>query len=403
MDNVRSVSIGVWFRVGSRDERDGQYGLSHFLEHMFFKGTSTRDALQIAQDFESLGAEQNAFTSKEYTCYYSRVVDDKLEPVFEIIADMLTDSLFEQSDIDSERNVVIEEIARSEDNPQDYIFELFGEAAMPGHNLGRQIAGTRESVGAFVHDDCTNYLAEHYHAENCVVVACGNVSHDELMALVERYLGSLPRKARISRNDADVLALPFALMQKDTEQAHLIYGTNGIPLGDDDRFASALLDSALGGGMSSRLFQEIREKRGLAYAVFSTTSSYFGAGSFMIYVGTRPENLGEVMQIIVDELDKMIKSGLDEAELQRMKDYLVGSTVLSQESTASRMIRIGRNAINDLPILSLDEVIESYRAVTLDDISRVATRVLVSAPTVAVISPYETEALQAELAGILTK
>jgi predicted Zn-dependent peptidase len=331
------------------------------------------------------------------------VVDDKLEPVFEIIADMLTDSLFEQSDIDSERNVVIEEIARSEDTPQDYIFELFGEAAMPGHNLGRQIAGTRESVGAFVHDDCANYLTEHYHAENCVVVACGNVSHDELLTLVERYLGSLPRKSRISRNDADVLALPFALMQKDTEQAHLIYGTNGIPLGDDDRFASALLDSALGGGMSSRLFQEIREKRGLAYAVFSTTSSYIGAGSFMIYVGTRPENLSEVMQIIVDELDKMIQSGLDEAELQRMKDYLVGSTVLSQESTASRMIRIGRNAINDLPILSLDEVIESYRAVTLDDISRVATRVLVSAPTVAVISPYETEALQAELAGILTK
>ncbi|MCL2631989.1 MAG: insulinase family protein [Coriobacteriia bacterium] len=403
MNNVRSVSIGVWFRVGSRDELVGQYGLSHFLEHMFFKGTNKRDALAIAQDFESLGAEQNAFTSKEYTCYYSRVVDDKLEPVFEIIADMLTDSLFEQSDIDSEREVVIEEIARSEDTPQDYIFELFSDAAMPGHNLGRQIAGTRESVGSFVHDDCVNYLQSHYNAENCVVVACGNIEHELLLKLVERYLGSMPRKPRRTRDDADVVALPFSLMQKDTEQAHLVYGTRGIPLGDDDRFATSLLDSALGGGMSSRLFQEIREKRGLAYAVFSTTVSYIGAGNFMIYVGTRPDNLYEVMQIIVDELKKMLDAGLDEAELERMKDYLVGHTVLSQESTASRMIRIGRNAINDLPILSLDESIERYRAVSLDDIMRVAERVLVAAPTVAVISPLETDELQTGLSSILAQ
>jgi len=401
MDNVRSVSIGIWFRVGSRDEVNGQYGLSHFMEHMFFKGTARRDALAIAQDFESLGAEQNAFTSKEYTCYYSRVVDDRLEPVFEIIADMLTGSLFEQTEIDSEREVVIEEIARSEDNPQDYIFEIFSEAAMPGHSLGRQIAGSRESVGAFMHDDCIAYQKQHYHAENCIVVASGNVDHQTLVDLTNRYLGDMPRNTRSLRDDASVAPNAFSLMKKDTEQAHLIFGTPGIPLGDDDRFASALLDAALGGGMSSRLFQEIREKRGLAYAVYSTTISYCGEGSFVIYVGTRPDNIQEVVRIILDELEKMLKSGLDADELQRMKDYLVGHTVLAQESTASRMIRLGRNAVNDLPILSLDEVIEQYRAVTLDDVMRVSQRVLQASPTIAVISPFDTDELEKQLTTLL--
>ncbi|MDR2956941.1 MAG: insulinase family protein, partial [Coriobacteriales bacterium] len=172
MENVRSVSIGVWFRVGSRDELPGQYGLSHFLEHMFFKGTNKRDAIAIAQDFESLGADQNAYTSKEHTCYYARVVDDKIEPVFEIIADMLTGSQFAQNEINSEREVVIEEIARSEDSPQDYIFEVFSEAALPGHNLGRQIIGSRDSVGSFLSADCFAYQQAHYHADNCIVVAC---------------------------------------------------------------------------------------------------------------------------------------------------------------------------------------------------------------------------------------
>jgi len=401
MDNVRSVSIGVWFRVGSRDELPGQYGLSHFLEHMFFKGTAKRDALTIAQDFESLGAEQNAFTSKEYTCYYSRVVDDKLEPVFEIIADMLTGSLFAQSEIDSEREVVIEEIARSEDNPQDYIFELFSEAALPGHSLGRQIAGSRESVGSFVHDDCLNYLQAHYHADNCIVVACGNVDHQALLDLTDRYLGSLPGGERAARDDAPVKPESFKLMQKETEQANLIYGTPGIPLGDEDRFATMLLDTALGGGMSSRLFQEIREKRGLAYAVYSTSMSYIGEGSFVIYVGTRPDNLREVIEIIIDEIKKMLSLGMDTLELERMKDYLVGHTVLSQESTAARMIRLGTNAVNDLPIYSLDEVIDFLRAVSLDDITRVSQRLLTPSPTVAVISPFATDELQAELAALM--
>ena len=403
MENVRSVAIGVWFGVGSRDELPGQYGLSHFLEHMFFKGTAKRDALALSQDFESLGADQNAFTSKEYTCYYARVVDDRLEPVFEIIADMLTGSLFAQDDIESEREVVIEEIARGEDNPSDFIFDLFSEAALPGHALGRQIAGSRESVAALVRDDCVTYHQQHYHADNCIVVACGSVDHQVLVDIVSRYLSGMQRGRRSERNDQPVKPLPFSLLEKDTEQAHLIYGMPGLPLGDPDRFAGALLDTALGGGMSSRLFQEIREKRGLAYAVYSTTMSYLGNGSFVVYVGTRPDNLSEVVTIIRTELARMLKSGMSADELARMQDYLIGHTVLSQESTSSRMIRLGSTYTNGIEYLTLDEVIDAYRTVTLDDIARVAERVLAADTTVAVISPYKTDALQAELTDLINQ
>jgi len=401
MDNVRSVSIGVWFKVGSRDELPGQYGLSHFLEHMFFKGTAKRDALAISQDFESLGADQNAFTSKEYTCYYARVVDDKIEPVIEIIADMLTGSLFSQDDIESEREVVIEEIARTEDSPQDYIFEIFGEAAMPGHNLGRQIIGNRQSVGSFMHQDCLSYHQAHYHAANCIVAAAGNVDHDHLLELLNKYLGAMPGGLSTLREDLPVTPDPFVLQQKETEQAHLIYGLPGVTLDDDDRFAAALLDAALGGGMSSRLFQEIREKRGLAYAVFATTISYADAGNMVVYVGTRPDNLSDVVSIIHSELQKMLDHGITAQELQRMQDYLIGQTVLSQESTASRMITLGRFLVLDQELLTLDQIIELYRAVTLDDINRVVQRFYHEPPTLAVISPAQTDQLQVELAKLI--
>jgi len=401
MENVRSVAIGIWFRVGSRDEQPGQYGLSHFMEHMFFKGTSQRDALAISQDFESLGAEQNAFTSKEYTCYYARVVDDKLPAVLEIIADMLMDSQFAPEGLESEREVVIEEIARGEDTPQDYVFELFAAAAMPGHGLGRPIAGSRESVSAFQQADCLSYLQAHYNAANCIVVATGHVDQAEMVTLVQKYLAGMTAGHRQTRQTFQGQAEPFYLLQKDTEQANLVYGLPGLPLGDADRFAGQIMDAALGGGMSSRLFQEIREKRGLAYAVFSATDSYLGAGSFLVYVGTRPENLLEVVSLIQSELARLLAAGLTPAELQRMQDYLVGNTVLAQESTASRMIRLGRNAVCDQEILSLNEIIERLRAVTLNDVQRVAERILRATPTLAVISPLATAGLQAELNQLL--
>jgi len=402
MDTVRSVSLGAWFRVGSRDELPGQYGLSHFMEHMFFKGTNKRDALTISQDFESLGAEQNAFTSKEYTCYYARMVDEKLPAVFEVLSDMLTGSLFEQKSIDSEREVVIEEIARSEDTPDDYVFELFSEALFPGHPLGRQIAGSRQSVSAFMHADCERYRQQHYHTGNCIIVACGNVAHEQLVELVERYFATLPQGEAAQRGEAPAKTPgSLKLLQKETEQAHLVYGMPGVALGDADRFAAKLLDAALGGGMSSRLFQEIREKRGLVYAVYATTISYINAGSFLVYAGTRPEKLAEVVSLVRLELQRLLAAGMSADELQRMKDYLIGTLVLGMESTANRMMRIGRSAVADQEMLGLDELIGRYQAVSLEQTRQVAERVLAAEPTLAVISPNAPEQLREVLAGAM--
>jgi len=395
MDAVRSVSLGLWFRVGSRDENSDQLGLSHFMEHMMFKGTKKRDALALSQDFESLGAEQNAFTSKEYTCYYARVIDEHLPEVFELLADMVTSSVYASESIESEREVVIEEIARSEDNPEDYIFEVFTKAIFPEDQLGLPVIGTRELVGSYVQDDCRAYHARHYHAGNCVVVASGSVDHAQIVALCERSLSDMPQGVCNPRPTVAYAPRPrFSFLKKETEQAHLIYGMPGIPLGDDDRFASSILDTALGGGMSSRLFQEIREKRGLAYAVFSTTMPYVGASQFGVYVGTRPSNIEEAVEIIQRELAKLLAGGLDSDELERMREYIVGHVVLSSESTSSRMLRLGKNAIADLEILSLDETIERYRAVKLADVQRVAERVLAQEPSLAIISPRESEELQ---------
>jgi predicted Zn-dependent peptidase len=402
VSGVRSVSLGIWFKVGSRDETDEEQGISHFMEHMLFKGTGKRDAFQISQDFESIGAEQNAFTSKEYTCFFSRFVDDKLPRVFEILGDMITGSVFEQSAIDSEREVVIEEIARCEDTPDDYIFELFTRAIFPAHSLGRQIIGTREVVGSFVHDDCIRFCDAHYHAANCIVTASGNIEHDELVSLCREHLSGLPEGKCNERGFVDTQTRDsFAILKKETEQAHIIYGMPGISMGDEDRYAGALLDTALGGGMSSRLFQEVREKRGLAYAVYATTMPYCGAGQFLVYAGTRPTNIREVTSIIKHELEKMLKGGLSQEELDCAREYVIGHIVLSTESTSQRMLRLGRNAVSDIDLLSLDEVIEKYRKVTLADITQVAERVLSLKPSIAVISPLREKEVSKTLAEVL--
>lgn len=402
MDAVHSVSLGVWFRVGSRDERPQQLGLSHFMEHMMFKGTPSRDALAISMEFDAMGAELNAFTSKEYTCYYARFVDEHLDKATEVLSDMVLRSLFDQSDIDSEREVVIEEIARSEDTPDDHIYDLFTQAMFPTHQLGSPILGTRQIVGGFTHQDCVAYHQRHYAAANCVVVACGNVDHDLLVRTCAGYLGSMPVG---QHNPRDLVIEParlnFSFMEKDTEQAHLLFGMPGIALGDDDRFAATLLEIALGGGMSSRLFQEIREKRGLAYAVHAGSIPYLNASQFSVYAGTRPTNLSEVIGIIDHELRIAMEKGLTEEELNRVREYTIGLTVLGMESTRSRMTRLGKNAVSDLPLYSLDEILDRYRTVTLADTQRVADRILSQKPTLAIISPLKTDALEQEFSYLL--
>lgn len=397
--SVRSVTLGIWFRVGSRDEMPHHLGISHFMEHMMFKGTATRSAMDISMSFDAMGAVLNAFTSKEYTGYYASVLDEHLDSAVEILADMLQNSQFATDAILTEREVVIEEIARYEDEPSDHVGDIFTEAMYPSHQLGRTILGTRKIVGAFEHDDCVSYLNEHYHAGNAVVVAAGNVDHQALVTLIERFFGAL--KPGIPNSRGEVIESNRKLLtfeQKDTEQAHLLYGMPGVPLGDPERFAARLMETALGGPMSSRLFQEVREKRGLAYAVYAATSPYINAAQFYIYVGSRPSNLQEVVGVLRGEITQLLDKGLTSEELKRVQDYTVGHLVLSAESTRDHMFKLGANAVQDLELLSLDETIERYRSVTLDDIKRVTQRILSAAPTVAVVSPLDGAELEAVLA-----
>lgn len=396
---VRSITLGIWFRVGSRDEMPDQLGISHFMEHMMFKGTDSRSALDISMAFDGMGAVLNAFTSKEYTCYYASFLDEHLDSAVEILADMLQNSQFSSDAICTEREVVIEEIARYEDEPSDHVGEIFTESMYPSHQLGRSILGTRDIVGAFEHEDCAAYLQKHYHAGNAVIAAAGNVEHQALVSLAERFFASLPKGSANERG----LVLEegrryLAFEKKDTEQAHLLYGMPGIALGDEDRFAGRLMETALGGPMSSRLFQEVREKRGLAYAVYATTSPYMNAAQFFIYVGTRPGNLKEVVGVLRGEIALLLDKGIAAEELARVQEYTVGNLVLSAEATRDHMLKLGGNAVQDLEILSLDESIERYRSVTRADIQRVAERILTAKPTVAVISPLGQSELDAVLA-----
>ena len=295
IEQVRSVAIGIWFAVGSRDEGPEEAGMSHFLEHMMFKGTPTRSAAQISETFDRLGAELNAFTSKEYTCYYARVLDEHVETAVEVLADMAGRSLLADEACASEREVVLEEIARLEDTPDDRIHELFATTMWPAHPLGLPVLGRRETVGAFGNAASSEYRTKHYSTGNAVVAAAGNLEHADLVALVKEHL-ALPAAARSERSAVHAADEPsLAVLEKDTEQTHIVYGVPGLNAGHEDRFVLSVLDTILGGGMSSRLFQEIREKRGLAYAVYSYHALYEETGQFAVYAGTRPGNAEQVV------------------------------------------------------------------------------------------------------------
>ncbi len=395
MKDFQSVALGIWVRVGNRDETSDVYGISHFMEHMVFKGTPTRTAFDISMAFDALGAELNAVTSREYTCFYARSADEHLPEAFEMLSDMVVNSLFAQDTIEPEREVVLEEIARSEDTPEDYIFDVFSEALNPDHPLGRPVLGTREIVSGFTTDDLRAYHTAHYTGENIFVVAAGSVDHDQVVALAEDGLGGLPRGTHQQRPDEEgSKRLPLSVVTKDTEQAHMMVGMPSLASDDPRRYAYGLLDVALGGGMSSRLFQEIREKRGLAYSVFAHSELYEGAGEFAVYVGSRPENIAECVEVVRAEFSKMLDAGIDEEELARVCEYICGNSILAGESSRTHMSRLGRQAVCDLPLMSLDETLEKYREVTIDDVNQAAEELLSQQPTIAVISPYEHEKIE---------
>ena len=390
MDSVRSITLGIWFAVGSRDETPAEAGMSHFMEHMMFKGTPSRSAKDISEEFDRMGAELNAGTSKEYTMYYARFLDEHLPKAFELLGDMVVNSLCAQEECERERKVVIEEIGRMEDNPEDLVGEVFEAALWPEHPIGLPIIGTRETVASFGNAEAVEFRRKHFITGNVVVAAAGNVSHEELVALSERCLVEMPVGPRTVRGlRSPETQDPIASVQRDTEQAHILLGVATMTARDPDRFALQIMSDVLGGGMSSRLFQEIREQRGLAYAVQTFPSLHQDTGEFCVYVGTNPDNAELVLGLIKAEFADIADNGVTQQELDRAKESAAGHLVLSTEATRTRMVRMGRAEVTDAEVLSAEDVIERLNAVSMDDVKRVAQRVLAAPTTLAIVGPFD--------------
>jgi predicted Zn-dependent peptidase len=378
LPGVRSVALGYWIGTGSRDEKPERAGVSHFLEHMLFKGSSRYSAQDIAETFDGLGGELNAATSREHTMLYSRVTDAHVDTALDVMTDMVFAPTF--AELDSEREVVLEEIAMYEDTPQELVHDLFSEAVFGDAPLGRPVIGTSEVISTVSRRAIAGYHRSMYIGGNIVFAAAGNLDHGEIVGLVERAQrrpDDRPAKGVHVRRPL-VAAPPPSLLfqQKDTEQYHVCVGAPGISRADRRRFAASLLDSILGGSASSRLFQEIREKRGMAYAVYSFTSQYTDTGLIGLYVGTREENLSECLEIAARELADVAAGNLRPNELERAKENLKGRIVLSMESTSNRMSRLGKSLITDTELLSLDRLIAEIDAVDHDAVAELASVLL---------------------------
>jgi predicted Zn-dependent peptidase len=370
MPSVRSVALGFWVRTGSRNETVEQAGLSHFLEHLLFKGTDRFSSTEIDQIFDGMGAEINAGTGKETTSVYSRMLDQHLERAFDVMADMVLRPAY--PDIDSERQVVIEEIAMYEDEPSDKVHDVLASAIFGDHPLGRPIIGRAEVISSVPVPEIAAYHDGRYVASNVVVAGAGSVDHDKLVGLVEEACGVGDGPAAAPEPAGNGASPQARFHVKQTEQFHLCLGAPGMARADERRFAGRVLDTIFGGSTSSRLFQEVREKRGLAYAVYSYMSHYVDSGQVGLYVGTRPDNVGEAMDVIGTELRRLVEDGVTEEELERAKENVKGRMVLSLESPLTRMNRLGSSVLMDVPVLSLDEVIAAVDAVTLEDLGDLA-------------------------------
>jgi predicted Zn-dependent peptidase len=393
MPDVRSVALGFWVDVGSRDESPDLAGVSHFLEHLLFKGTEERTARQIAESVEAVGGEMNAFTTKEYTAFYTRFLDEDLDLGLDILCDIITRPAFRTDEVESERQVILEEILMHEDEPSDLVHDLFTEALFPDHPVGREVLGTAESISALSRDAIAGHFLKHYRPPNLIVAAAGNLHHDELAAGLERRMSPAPGKRPV--RDGFTFGAPRTqvVTTRPTEQANVVVGMRGLSRGDDDRFALSVLNQVLGGGMSSRLFQEIREQRGLVYAVYSYRSAYLESGAMAVYAGTAPSHTEEVLQLIGDELDRLLQDGVTDHELALAKGHLKGSLALALEDSGGRMNRIGRSELVHGEVLSVSELVERTDAVTRDDVQRVAERVLGNDRVVALVGPFEEAAL----------
>jgi predicted Zn-dependent peptidase len=372
MPHVRSVSIGVWLTRGSRHESDDLSGIAHFVEHMLFKGTTTRSAEDIAQTIDSVGGHLDAFTSKEYAGYYIKVLDEHLPIALDILADIVLNPALDEDDIEREKKVILEEIKMVEDTPDDLVHEIFTETYWAGHPLGRPILGTRQTVEGLSRGALRNYFGEAYIAPNMILGAAGNLDHQNLRALVQQAFGKVGSTGPSVNGGGPLTRPELVLRDKDLEQSHVCLGTIGYQQNHDDRYTTYILNTVLGGSMSSRLFQNVREKRGLAYAVFSGLSAYRDAGMLTVYAGCAKENVAQVVELVVEEMRGMKESPLPDSELRRAKDHLKGSLMLSLESTSSRMSHLARQEIYFDKHFTLDDTLAGIERVTTDDVQRVA-------------------------------
>jgi predicted Zn-dependent peptidase len=372
MPQVRSVTIGVWLMRGSRHESDEQSGIAHFVEHMLFKGTDTRSAEDIAQAIDSIGGQLDAFTAKEYASYYIKVLDEHLPLAVELLSDIVMRPAFVEEEISREKKVILEEIKMVEDTPDDLVHELFTQHFWNGHPLGRPILGSRETVEALTSDTLREYFRGAYVAPNLIVSAAGNLEHAHVRELVSSAFAALPIQGAPFAQEAPTVKPSLVMRAKELEQSHICLGTNSYPQSHNDRYVSYILNSLLGGSMSSRLFQNVREKRGLAYSVFSGLSAYRDAGNITIYAGCAADAVEEVVDLCVEELRGLKRTEVPDAELKRAKDHLKGSLMLSLENTASRMSHLARQEIYFDRHFGLDETLAGVQRVSANDIQRVA-------------------------------
>jgi len=396
MPVVRSVSLGFWVGTGSAAEQEGEAGISHLLEHMLFRGSARYGSAEIDEIFDGMGAECNAGTDKEATSVYTRVLDHHLRQAFDVIGDMVWQPRF--GELEAEREVVLEEIAMYEDDPQDRVFDVLGEAVFGGHPLGRPVIGRAEVVAGVTREQLRDFHAARYAPREIVISAVGSVEHDELVELAAQA-APVDERPRLELAPLGPAAFErrVRFVQKDTEQYHVCLGGPGMAREDERRFALRVLDTILGGGASSRLFQEVRERRGLAYSVFSFSNLFAHTGEVGLYVGTRPENLAETLATVAAELERFVREPADAQELERARENVKGRLVLSLESTAARMNRLGGSLLCDLPILSVQEIIDRIDAVNFEDLRALAGELFAPASlSVAAIGPDE-EALRAAL------
>ncbi|GMU80016.1 MAG: peptidase M16 [Acidimicrobiia bacterium] len=395
---LRSAAIGFWVGTGSRDEPDELAGASHFLEHLLFKGTERRSAAEIATAVESVGGDMNAFTAQELTAFYVRVPDHRLALAIEILSDIVWSPALRSDEVESERQVILEEIHMRDDTPDDLVHDVFASAMFPDHPIGREVIGNPSTIGAMTRDDVAAFHAQHYHPSNVVVAAAGNLEHDDVVALVEAGMqgaaGSRPTR-RAHRGEPG--PHPVAVVEDDLEQVHLVLGTRALRRDDPDRYAFGVLNQVLGGGMSSRLFQEVREQRGLAYSVYSYRAAFEETGALGIYAGTAAERVDELLGVLDVQIERLLADGgVRDEELASAKGHLTGSLALGLESSISRMHRIGRAELLLGEVPGLDELVAQCEAVTADDVGRVIDRVLRDQPrTLAAVGPLSADRLRA--------